>query len=68
MLANEEAAEHYARALDVLERSEPEALERRCRLLLELGEARVRGGERPAAWGVFREAADAGGAAGRRRR
>ena len=27
MLANEEAAEHYARALDVLERSEPEALD-----------------------------------------
>lgn len=57
MLANEEAAEHYARALEVLERSDPEALERRCELLLELGEARVRSGERPAAWGVFREAA-----------
>ncbi len=57
MLANEEAAEHYARALEVLRRSSPEALERRCELLVELGDARVRSGERPAAWGVFREAA-----------
>jgi DNA-binding SARP family transcriptional activator len=57
MLANEEAADHYARALEVLGRTDPEAIERRCDLLLELGEARVRSGERPAAWGVFREAA-----------
>ena len=57
MLANEEAAEHYARALEVLERSDPDALGRRCALLVELGEARVRSGERPSAWGVFREAA-----------
>ncbi len=57
MLANEEAAEHYARALEVLERTDPGALQRRCALLLELGEARVRSGERPSAWGVFREAA-----------
>jgi DNA-binding SARP family transcriptional activator/tetratricopeptide (TPR) repeat protein len=57
MLANEEAAEHYARALEVLERSSPDALERRCELLVELGEARLRSGERPASWAVFREAA-----------
>ncbi len=57
MLANEEAAEHYARALEVLDRSAPQALRRRCDLLLELGEARVRSGERPLAWPTFREAA-----------
>ncbi len=57
MLAHEEAAEHYGRALEVQERFEPEALVRRCELLLLLGEARVRAGERPTAWGIFREAA-----------
>ena len=57
MLAHEEAAEHYARALEVQERFEPEALQQRCELLLLLGEARVRAGERPSAWGIFREAA-----------
>ncbi|HJS94008.1 MAG TPA: AAA family ATPase, partial [Solirubrobacteraceae bacterium] len=46
MLAHEEAAEHYARALDVQGRFEPEATRRRLELLLALGEARVRGGER----------------------
>ena len=57
MLANEEAAEHYARALHVLERSDPEDMPRRIDLLLRLGEARVRSGERPLAWATFREAA-----------
>jgi DNA-binding SARP family transcriptional activator/tetratricopeptide (TPR) repeat protein len=57
MLANEEAASHYARALEVLDRSDPEALRRRCDLLLELGEAQVRSGERPLAWATLREAA-----------
>jgi tetratricopeptide (TPR) repeat protein len=57
MLANEEAAEHYARALAVLERCDPEDMVRRCDLMLRLGEARVRGGERPLAWQTFREAA-----------
>jgi predicted ATPase len=57
MLAHEEAAEHYSRALMVLDRFYPDALERRCQLLLLLGEARVRSGERPLAWQVFREAA-----------
>ncbi len=57
MLANEEAAAHYSRALEVLDRSDPDALRRRCDLLLELGEAQVRSGERPLAWATFREAA-----------
>ncbi len=57
MLAHEEAAEHYARALDVQGRFEPDAPERRCELLLRLGEARVRGGERAQASWAFREAA-----------
>jgi DNA-binding SARP family transcriptional activator/tetratricopeptide (TPR) repeat protein len=57
MLAHEEAAEHYARALDVQGRFQPEATARRCELLLELGEARVRGGERAQASSAFREAA-----------
>jgi tetratricopeptide (TPR) repeat protein len=57
MLAHEEAAEHFARALEVLERFEPDAHESRCELLLLLGEARVRAGERALAWPAFREAA-----------
>jgi DNA-binding SARP family transcriptional activator/tetratricopeptide (TPR) repeat protein len=57
MLANEEAAAHYSRALEVLDRSDSEALRRRCDLLLELGEAQVRSGERPLAWATLREAA-----------
>jgi DNA-binding SARP family transcriptional activator/tetratricopeptide (TPR) repeat protein len=57
MLAHEEAAEHYARALDVQGRFQPEATRRRCELLLALGEARVRSGERAHASSAFREAA-----------
>jgi tetratricopeptide (TPR) repeat protein len=57
MLAHEEAAEHYARALDVQGRFQPEAIQRRCELLLALGEARVRSGERAHASSAFREAA-----------
>ncbi len=57
MLAHEEAAEHYARALDVQGRFQPDAIARRCELLLALGEARVRGGERAQASSAFREAA-----------
>ncbi|MGA2925411.1 MAG: AAA family ATPase [Solirubrobacteraceae bacterium] len=57
MLAHEEAAEHYERALGVLERFEPGAGARRCELLLALGEAGVRAGERPEAWPVFSQAA-----------
>ncbi|HEX5192915.1 MAG TPA: AAA family ATPase [Solirubrobacteraceae bacterium] len=58
MLANEEAAEHYERALEVLERSDPEALDRRMSLLLMLGEAHVRAGERQSAWDAFVRAAE----------
>jgi tetratricopeptide (TPR) repeat protein len=57
MLAHEEAAEHYAAAIDLLERFHPEDRLQRCRLLLDFGEALVRSGERPRAWGIFREAA-----------
>ena len=57
MLAHEEAAEHYARALDVQGRFQPEASERRCELLLRLGEARVQGGDRALGSSAFREAA-----------
>ncbi|MBV8712316.1 MAG: AAA family ATPase, partial [Solirubrobacterales bacterium] len=57
MLAHEEAAEHYARALEVQGRFEPEGVRRRCELLLALGEARVRGGDRAHASSAFREAA-----------
>ncbi len=57
MLAHEEAAEHYARALDVQGRFEPEASDRRCELLLRVGEARVRGGDRALGSSAFREAA-----------
>jgi DNA-binding SARP family transcriptional activator/tetratricopeptide (TPR) repeat protein len=57
MLAHEEAAEHYARALDVQGRFQPDATQRRCELLLALGEARVRGGERAQSSSAFREAA-----------
>jgi tetratricopeptide (TPR) repeat protein len=64
MLAHEEAAEHYARALEVLERFDPGEDQRRCELLLELGEARVRSGERPRAWGILREAATLAGRLG----
>lgn len=81
MLAHEEAAEHYARALEVLDRtggaatvgpksagSESAGSEstgtapagsgrRRLALLLELGGARLRSGDRVEAWPAFREAA-----------
>jgi DNA-binding SARP family transcriptional activator/tetratricopeptide (TPR) repeat protein len=57
MLAHEEAVEHYSRALEVLDRFEPDAIERRCELLVLLGDARVRSGERPLAWPAYREAA-----------
>jgi DNA-binding SARP family transcriptional activator/tetratricopeptide (TPR) repeat protein len=56
LLAHQEAAEHFTRALDVLTRYEPEALERRCSLALLVGEERMRGGERDLARTAFREA------------
>jgi tetratricopeptide (TPR) repeat protein len=57
MLAHEEAADHYARGLEVLERVEPEAVQRRCELMVLLGEAQVRSGERPLASPIFGRAA-----------
>jgi DNA-binding SARP family transcriptional activator len=57
MLAHEEAADHYARALEVQERFAPEGIALRCELLLLLGEARMRAGERSLARSTFREAA-----------
>src|ERR1019366_6382796 len=57
MLAHEEAADHYARGLEGLERYAPEAAHRRCELMVLLGEAQVRSGERPLAWQTFRRAA-----------
>jgi DNA-binding SARP family transcriptional activator len=57
MLAHEEAADHYARALEVQERFRPGAEELRCELLLLLGEAWVRAGDRPLAWSALHEAA-----------
>ncbi len=57
LLAYDQAAEHYSRALEVLTRFEPEDVERRCRLQLLVGEARMRAGERGPARAAFREAA-----------
>jgi hypothetical protein len=58
MLAHEEAGEQYTRALEVLDRFQPAALQRRCELLLLIGEARVRSGERVLALLAFAEAAE----------
>lgn len=57
-LAHEEAVEHYARALDVLNRYESVATPRRLELLLALGEASVRAGERRRARDVFLNAGE----------
>jgi eukaryotic-like serine/threonine-protein kinase len=57
-LAYEDAALHYSRAIEMLglgRSSEP--AERRCELLIGLGESRVRSGERSAARDAFRAAA-----------
>jgi DNA-binding SARP family transcriptional activator len=57
LLAHEEALEHYSRALEVLTRYDPADTERRLELLLALGDACVRSGERIRARSVFLEAA-----------
>jgi hypothetical protein len=57
MLAHEDAAEHYTRAVEILTRYAPQAIQQRCELLLALGEARVRSGERQLARSAFHEAA-----------
>ncbi|HUZ28033.1 MAG TPA: AAA family ATPase [Solirubrobacteraceae bacterium] len=56
LLAHEEAAEHYSRALEVLDRYQPEAERQRLELLLLFGEASVRAGERARVREVFFEA------------
>jgi predicted ATPase/DNA-binding SARP family transcriptional activator len=57
LLAHEDAAEHYSRAVEVLTRFAPEERRRRCELLLAVGEARARSGQRVLARAAFREAA-----------
>lgn len=57
LLAHEEAVSHYVRALEVLRRCQPDAPERRLELLLLLGEAGVRAGERERFREVFFQAA-----------
>ncbi len=58
MLAYEQAAEHYSRALALLDSFSPGDDARRLELLLGLGQAYVRGGDQPLAWSPLREAAD----------
>jgi DNA-binding SARP family transcriptional activator/tetratricopeptide (TPR) repeat protein len=57
LFAHEAAAEDYSRAVEVLSRFFAEDRQRRCDLLLAVGEARVRSGERVLARSAFREAA-----------
>jgi DNA-binding SARP family transcriptional activator/tetratricopeptide (TPR) repeat protein len=57
VLAHEEAAEHYTRALEVVTRAHPDDVGRRLDLLLALGEACVRAGERTRSRDVLLEAA-----------
>ncbi len=58
VVAYEQAAELYSRALALLERFSPDDEARRLELLLCLGEAYVRGGDRPLSSQPLREAAD----------
>jgi tetratricopeptide (TPR) repeat protein len=51
--AYEEAAEHYARAVEVVTRFGPADDPRLCGLLLALGESWVKAGERQSAWDAF---------------
>jgi DNA-binding SARP family transcriptional activator len=60
MLAHEEAAEHYARALEVLHRFGGDEDRRRGDLLLLEGDALVRAGEPERAWHAFSSAAALG--------
>jgi len=57
ILAHEDAVEHYARALELLSRSQPAAVQRRTELLLALGEERVRSGQAALAREAFFQAA-----------
>ena len=60
VLAHEEAAEHYGRALEVLERFQPGESAARSELLLLQGEALVRAGDPAQAWQALRQAAALG--------
>jgi DNA-binding SARP family transcriptional activator/tetratricopeptide (TPR) repeat protein len=57
VFAHEEAVEHYTRALEVVTRAYPSDISRRLELLLALGEACVRAGERARSRDVLLEAA-----------
>jgi DNA-binding SARP family transcriptional activator len=57
-LGHEEAAEHYIRAVEVLERFMPDDEALRCELLLLQGEAQVRAGDPAVAHQSLRDAAD----------
>jgi hypothetical protein len=57
LLAHEEAAAQYERALEALELAAPGDEERRCDLLLALGEARLWAGDTPEARRAFHDAA-----------
>jgi DNA-binding SARP family transcriptional activator len=57
MLAYEEASEHYARSLELLDRFAPDDHRERLDLMLSLAESRVRAGERPLAGEPLRRAA-----------
>ena len=59
LLAYEEAAPHYERALQLLEYKKPNDEDRRCTLLLALGETQSKAGEHPRAMETFLRAADA---------
>lgn len=58
LLAYEEAARHYERALQALERQRPVDPARRCQLLLALGEAQRKAGDVQDAMASFQRAAD----------
>jgi hypothetical protein len=58
ILAYEEAGVHYERALDLLGAAGAASQERRCELLLRLGDARWRAGDTRAARASFEEAAE----------
>lgn len=57
VLAHEEAAVHYARALEVLDDDDGASAEQRCELMLRLGDAHWRAGDTRSARSSFEEAA-----------
>ncbi len=59
MVAYEEAAVHYSRALQVLELADPLDEKRQCDVLVELGTAQMRAGDSDAAEPTFLRAAEA---------